>query len=284
MDVLLRKLPKDYIDNTLIPTLITLEKQTEILGNIEQQYRFSYAHGRCSYFFGIFRFDLNRDVRAVAFLLAIGFDVNQINELKSAGRLTEKQFGKLNRQLKSALVKHTQQGAFHRNPALQEFYTAQGRVLVSRLQTALDTIGLAKPDIADQILRSKDLQLRLLDFANQFSLDSRTPIVQWLCGQPVAQTTSLSAGHILTGEDISRFVMGMHEGEQDNETYQQQATERLDVLNKFMDSLTKIESAQSVAQELPDIPQPPKKTKTSPRRKTPVKTASTTLTDQDPSS
>ncbi len=244
------------IDNLLL-NLNNMALQTKPFGDVKQECRFYHTKGQHSYFFGLYPFDLNRNVRAVAFLHAIGFSRHDVDDLKQAGGLPEERIKKLNKKLKAALIKTSKKGELHRHPVLLGFYAAQGRALLKRLQTALGAIGAARLDIAEQVFGSLELQLRLLHYMNRHDLKPEDALVQWLNGQPITHVTQLPDEHILTGADIRHFIMEMQAIEHNGDDQMLRETARLDALDTFIDDLIRRASVQCEPVDPPVSPAPP---------------------------
>ena len=239
-------LDQTYITNTLIPDLNAVALQTELGGNNSTISSFSWAGGKSTYSFGLYQYDVGAAETAVEngtannvqtdiinFLTSAGFNQDQLDELSSNGGLSSDTVQALSNQLSTALQLPANQAA------LQQLNDQWANGLVSQLQSALNVIEQNNPDIANQIYQSPELQLRLLDYANQFTLSSSGTsdyMVQWLSGQPVPETGGtfqLTPGQQLTGDDISNFVINTNYG------YNNYASEnnRLNALDNVLSTL-----------------------------------------------
>jgi hypothetical protein len=223
----------------LIPNYAAVAFQTELGGNSAYLSRFRYAGSASTYSFGLFQYDVGKqgagsDVQN--FLTSIGFSATQISQLSQHGGLSTTEQTALSAQLNTAL----------QNPANQatldqlNINWAQG--LVNQLQSALDVIYQANPGVALQIYGSQELQLRLMDYANQYHLDSTGAtayMTQWLSDQAVqmasGDTLSLTAGQSLTGAQIDNFIMNTQQGVAD---LNGNVTTRLNALDSVVPALS----------------------------------------------
>jgi len=110
--------------------------------------------------------------------------------------------------------------------ALDQLNINRGQDLVSQVQNALDKIDRANPSVALQIYASQELQLRLMDYANQYNLDStgaKAYMTHLLSGQsvlmPSGNTLALAPGQILTGAQLNSLVMNTQQGVANDEMF-----------------------------------------------------------------
>ncbi|WCM18705.1 hypothetical protein NDK50_14810 [Paraburkholderia bryophila] len=127
--------------------------------------------------------------------------------------MTTAQQTSLSQQLYSALQVPANQAA------LQALNASWANTLVGQLQVVLNNLYQSNPSIADQIYQSEDLQLRLLDYANQFpgGISPTGPMEQWLSGAAVTLdggTLQLPPDTQLTDNEIVNFIMNTTEGVQ----------------------------------------------------------------------
>ncbi|UWF47055.1 hypothetical protein NYP20_17055 [Pseudomonas sp. N3-W] len=200
------QLDSNYIVNTLIQNLNSVAFATEDGSNASAISSFSYAaNGNSTYSFGLYQYDIGGLPQAQTFLSSIGFSSSQISQLSQAGGLTDAQLSALSTQLGTALQDPTN-GA-----ALQTLNDAWANGLVTQLQNSLNTVYASNPSVAEQIYQSPEMQLQILDYANQFHLSTAGAMTSWLSGQSVTESGGsfqLAAGSQLTSDDIQNFVMG----------------------------------------------------------------------------
>jgi hypothetical protein len=173
---------------------------TELGGQTNKVAVFSYAGtGNSTYSFGVLQFDVGNNPPARAFLASIGFTDAQVAQLSRQGGLSGAELAPMN-----ALLQQNQ-------AALDQFTQQQLHSYVTNLEGTLNIIQQRASGMAQQIYASPPLQLRLLDYMNQFGpIDANGPMVNWLCGQPVVLsggTLQLAAGHTLTGQDVTEFIL-----------------------------------------------------------------------------
>lgn len=199
------QLDPDYIANTLIPNYNSVAFATEDGKDSSVFTKFSYAGGNSTYSFGLYQYDVGKNPDAKEFLSSIGFSANQISQLSQSGTLTDAQHTALNTQLSTALQDPENAAK------LQEFNSSWAEGLVTQLQDVLDIVYQDNPSVAEQIYQSPAMQLQLLDYANQFHLDTDGTIETWLSGQPAEEsggTFQIEAGTQITSDDIQDVVMG----------------------------------------------------------------------------
>ena len=193
-------LDQSYIDNTLIPDLNFVIFNTECSWNSAYISQFKFAGGNSSYSFGLYQYDVGSNPLAQAFLTQIGFSANQIALLSQNGTLISSQLASLNAQLSEALKNPANAAALQ---SLNETWASTE--LVPQLQNLLNILNQNNPNIALQIYQNLDLQLRLLDYANQFNgISPNGPLEQWLA--------HLTPSTQLTDAMVQNFVMSTQEG------------------------------------------------------------------------
>ncbi|MBY0580024.1 MAG: hypothetical protein K2P57_13400, partial [Burkholderiales bacterium] len=236
-----------YINNTLIPNLNAVTLQTELGGNASKVLSFSFAGGNSTYSFGLYQYDvgaaankpnIGNNAAILNFLTTAGFTSTQIAQLSQNGGLPKSTVDALSAQLGTALQNPANQAA------LQQLNATWANGLVSQLQTALNVIEQNNPDIANQIYQSPELQLRLLDYANQFGLlsGSTGKMVNWLSGQITTIAGGLfhlTPGHKLSGNDINQFVINTQQGV----NYYISQNNRLTALDLVISTLSQVNSS-----------------------------------------
>jgi hypothetical protein len=197
---------KQYFDPAvaarIISDLETVLLYTELGGNAALTAKFSYAGpGSSTYSFGLLQFDVGNNAATHPFLTSIGFSADQIRELSQHGGLSKEQVAALDVQL----AKPASQAA------LEQFTAHQLHTYITYLENALEVVEAEAAAVVQHIVGVRELQLRLLDYINQFGPMSREgTMVRWLSGQSVTMaggTLQLAEGHTLTGADISSFIM-----------------------------------------------------------------------------
>ena len=191
------KLNPSFTSTTLAQEYATMALATEDGGNTAVLSQFSGANGNSTYAFGLYQYDVGHNASAQTFLSSVGFTATQIAQLSqnsSSNPLSASTLASLNSQLATALQDPTNAAALDQLNA--NWFSNQ---LLPQLQGALDNIYQTNPAIADQIYQDPALQLRLIDYANQFGLSSNGQMSTWLANQP--------AGTVLTGGMIQQQVM-----------------------------------------------------------------------------
>lgn len=193
------KFDQGYIAQ-LLKNLQDVLLQTELGGQTDKVTQFSYAGTASStYSFGVLQFDVGNNPLARAFLSSIGFTESEIEQLSRRGGLTDEELAPLNAKLAANVS------------ALEEFTSRQLQSYATNLENVIGIVERHVPSRAQLLYSREDLQLRLLDYMNQFGpISSDGPMCEWLCGRPVSLpggAVHLTAGHTLTGADISDFVM-----------------------------------------------------------------------------
>jgi hypothetical protein len=220
-----------YIITTLIPNINAVTLQTELGGNTNYITRFSFAGGKSTYSFGLYQYDVGNNPSARTFLSTIGFSKSQITQLSSNGGLSNATVQALSAQLASALKNPDNQAAMNQLDA------TWANTLVAQLQAVINVVGQSNPDIANQIYQNQELQLRLVDYANQFSMSSKGTMCQWLGGKLVSTSggnLQLTQGQQLTGDDIKQFVMNTAYGV----SHKTSESNRLSALDRALATLT----------------------------------------------
>ena len=227
------QLDPNYIPQ-LLSNLQAVLLQTELGGNAALANVFSWAGGNSTYSFGLLQFDTGGNSAARQFLSSIGFSSDQIALLsQQGGLLSTSQVAAFNAQLDTPANLQ----------ALQVFTQQQLQSYVTVLENVIGTVMQSNPSVAEQILASPELQLRILDYNNQFdgiTLSGPTAfMVNWLSGQTVPETGgtfTLTPGQTLTGQDIEDFVMASKQGV-NNPTVESGREDRLDsALNAILSS------------------------------------------------
>jgi hypothetical protein len=184
----------NYLSNDLIAQFVNnVLPTTEGGGDY-----FSYAaQGNSTYSFGAFQFDVGARADVRAFLQQIGFSQQQVSQLSQQGGLSQAQLATLNTQFTTALQNANNAVAY------QALKNAEGTALTtgaSGLQQALAAIAQTNPSIANQVYQSEELQLRLLDYANQYGgLQAN--------GVMVSALKNLATNTQVTGDTIRNIVL-----------------------------------------------------------------------------
>ncbi len=198
------KFDADYVRDSLIPNLNAVLLQTKLGGDARLISRFRFNGGMGGYVFGLYRFDVTNHKYNSAiqhFLLAIGFSPAHIIALRRGGELDRIRINALSEQLEAALQNPANMAALRR---LNKTW-AQG--LVAALERLLGVLSTTNPAVAEQIFRSPELQLRVLDYANQHGgFKEGDPLERWLSGQMETPVKPLVPGQELTQDDINAFV------------------------------------------------------------------------------
>ena len=194
-----------YVSGQLIPNLQALVLQTELGGDTGLISRFRFAGGMGGYAFGLYHFDVKNHVHNSAvpnFLFSVGFTAPQIIKSRRGGELNDLRIKALNEQLEGALQIPAHQMAMRR---LNETWV---NGLVADLQRVPGVLEQTNPIVAKQIFNSPELQLRLLEIADQFgTIKSCGPMECWLSGKKAEKTKTLVLGQELTREDLREFVV-----------------------------------------------------------------------------
>ena len=199
----------NYVRNTLIPYINSAVFATELGSNSSKIGTFSYAGSRSnsSYSFGLFQYDVGANPAAQKFLTSIGFTSTEISQLSQKGGLSSSVQTALSNKLTAAL----------KIPAnavlLTQLNNAWANGLVNQLQNTLNQIYAWNPTNATQIFNSTSLQVQLIDYGNQFHLDTAGGMAQYLAGKPVAPQGQgfphymLPNGGPVTAAAIQFFIM-----------------------------------------------------------------------------
>jgi hypothetical protein len=184
----------------IINDLETVLLHTELGGRTDLTTKFSWAGpGASTYSFGLLQFDVGNNPATHPFLTSIGFAADQIKQLSQKGGLSAQQVAALD-----ALLEKPQSQA-----ALKLFTQHQLQAYITYLERALDAVELRAPATASLIFTTRELQLRLLDYINQFGpMESNGHMVRWLSGE----TVNMPGGELhltaaLTGADIVTFIL-----------------------------------------------------------------------------
>jgi hypothetical protein len=146
-------------NNPTVQDLQTLFTRTELGGNANLQYRFSYAgNGNSAYSFGINQFDVGANPSARQFLAGAGFTTQEVQQLSQHGGLSAAALAPLDAKLQA----HAQDVDQFTAPYLANYVT-RVNALVTDLQTA-------NPTAAAAIAGDRTLQLALIDFDNQYTI------------------------------------------------------------------------------------------------------------------
>jgi hypothetical protein len=230
-------MPTQYFEPALAAQIITdLETVllwTELGGRADLTAKFSWAGpGASTYSFGLLQFDVGNNPATHPFLTSIGFSADQIKELSQHGGLSEAQVAALDDQL----------GKPASQTALGQFTSHQLQTYITYLENALDDVQPHAPPIVQQIVDTRELQLRLLDYINQFGPISKDgPMARWLSGQSVSMPGgTLQLAGALTGSEIATFILHTQYGV----SYANAAKGRGDRLNT---ALTRLPSNQLAA-------------------------------------
>jgi hypothetical protein len=197
---------KQYFDPAVTAAIIndleTVLLYTELGGRAELTAKFSWAGpGASTYSFGLLQFDVGNNQATHPFLTSVGFSADQIRQLSQKGGLSREQLAELD----ALLARPASQ------TALQQFTAHQLRTYINYLDGGLEAVEEQAANIVQQIVATRELQLRLLDYINQFGPMSREGhMVRWLSGEPVTMPggdLQLPSGHTLAGTDIATFIM-----------------------------------------------------------------------------
>ena len=194
-----------YDRSILVANMGTMFLYTENSGNTSTLYSFSYAGGQSTWSFGVIQADVGHNGQAQSFLQTIGFNQSQIAELSQQGQISASELANLNQILAS------------HEGAVDQFMAAQMDQKINRLDQLINILKDANPSAAQSILNDKDLQLRLLDFDNQFNISglggsaaSQNGMLRYLEGYPVTlgsgAVLQLPAGAGLSVNDIKNYI------------------------------------------------------------------------------
>jgi hypothetical protein len=184
----------------IISDLEVVLLSTELGGRAELTTEFSYAGpGASTYSFGLLQFDVGNNLATHPFLTSIGFSSAQIKQLAQHGGLSKADLEPLNALLQAPAAQ----------AALERFTAGQLQTYIGYLESALSAIEVHAAAVVQLIMGSRELQLRLLDYINQFGpMDKNGPMVKWLCGQPVTMPGgAVHLTHTLTGADVAAFIL-----------------------------------------------------------------------------
>ncbi len=91
---------------------------------------------------------------------------------------------------------------------MESFYQSWETSKINQLQSLVGSLYATNPNVAQQIASSADLQLRLLDYYNQFG-DPQQEMKAWLNGgtAPSSAVAAIPPGGTLDGSMINQFIM-----------------------------------------------------------------------------
>ncbi len=192
----------------LVQQLRTVLMQTELSGNTNYLYKFSQAGGQSTYSFGLLQFDLGKNSKtpteAEIFLKGeLGFTSSEITALKGSS-IPASTLAEFNQRLTSNQDK------------IDAFTDKALAKDVNKLDNLISEVAQTRTDVAASILNNPHLQLRLLDYQNQFGLsgidDGRVQadgfMMSYLKGNSVKMVGApiqLSADGGLTEADLQIF-------------------------------------------------------------------------------
>lgn len=166
--------------------------------------RFSFAGGKSTYSFGLLQFDVDARPAARQFLRETGFTEDDIKRLRRPGGLSESELRELDAKLLAVP-----------EAKLNEFTDSQLRENIRRIDALIEHLEKSNPSIAAAVSHSRELQLALADYDNQFHLDgigSRpqpNTMLAYLEGQPVRRNgQTLQLGHGLVRQDLQNYIDG----------------------------------------------------------------------------
>lgn len=166
--------------------------------------RFSYAGGDSSYSFGLLQFDVRKRSDAQQFLSDNGFTRADVEDLTHLGGLTQAQLSGLDAKLRAIP-----------EAKLNEFTYGRLQENIVRVDLLIEGLKTSNPAAATAISRSKELQLALADYDNQFGIEgigthSRpNTMLAFLEGQPVRRNgEALQLADRLDRRDIQNYIDG----------------------------------------------------------------------------
>ncbi|WP_158269474.1 cadherin-like domain-containing protein [Limnohabitans sp. JirII-29] len=182
--------------------------QTELSGNTNSLYKFSQAGGQSTYSFGLLQFDLGKNAKtpteAEVFLKnELGFTSSEITALKGSS-------------IPTPTLAEFNQRLMNNQDKIDAFTDKALSKDITNLDNLISEVAQTRPDVAQSILDNPQLQLRLLDYQNQFGLsgidDSRVQpdglMMSYLKGKSVkmvGDAIQLSADGGLKEEDLQNF-------------------------------------------------------------------------------
>lgn len=188
---------------------------TEHSGNAGSIYTFSNAGGSSGWSFGLSQIDVkNNAAIAIPFLQSIGFTSAQITLLGSGAAIPSAQLQSMNNLLAA------------NKGAIDSIDSVQIDHEIDKLDNLINQIQLYRPDVASTILADPTLQLKLLDYDNQFTLDgvSSNPaapvastdyMLRYLDGGEVTLpggVFSIAPNQRITSDDIADFMDNTKQG------------------------------------------------------------------------
>jgi len=196
--------------------LRTVLLNTEHSG-LATNYVFSNAGGKSAWSFGLTQIDVRGNPRlARPSLQAMGFSAAQIDMLASGAAIPPDQMNAMNAILAS-----------HKN-MVDNADAVQINASISALDEVISQVAITRPDVAATILSDTTLQLKILDYANQFNLKGASAdpgasiptdalLLKYLRGENVTLDGGVfQIGHdsTLTADDIADFETATREGVQ----------------------------------------------------------------------
>ncbi len=152
----------DSEKQVLTQQLRSVLMRTELSGNTSYLYRFSQAGGQSTYSFGLLQFDLGKNAKApteaeVFLKNELGFTSSEITALKGSS-LPQSTLAEFNQRL---MNNQDKVDAFTDKALIKD---------INKLDNLITEVAQTRPDVAQSILDNPRLQLRLLDYQNQFGL------------------------------------------------------------------------------------------------------------------
>ena len=152
----------DSEKQVLTQQLRSVLMRTELSGNTSYLYRFSQAGGQSTYSFGLLQFDLGKNAKApteaeVFLKNELGFTSSEITALKGSS-LPQSTLAEFNQRL---MNNQDKVDAFTDKALIKD---------INKLDSLITEVAQTRPDVAQSILDNSRVQLRLLDYQNQFGL------------------------------------------------------------------------------------------------------------------
>lgn len=224
-----------YDRSILVGNMGTMFLYTENSGNTSTLYSFSNAGGQSAWSFGLIQADVGHNGQAQSFLQTIGFNQSQIAELSQQGQISASELASLNQILAS------------HEGAVDQFMAVQMDQKINRLDQLINILKDVNPSAAQSILGDKDLQLRLLDFDNQFNISglggssaSQNGMLRYLEGYPVTlgsgAVLQLPAGAGLSADDIKNYIGNTTQAIQNPNDIQRRSSDLDKALNEIHSS------------------------------------------------
>jgi hypothetical protein len=192
-----------YERTALIQQMRTMFLYTEHSGSTAKFYSFSFAGGDSGYSFGLIQFDVKTNSTASHFLKTIGFTDDEINQLQGHSPINN--LSNLNAKLLA------------NKRAIDELMGEELNKKIDKLEALLDEVEMVRPDVAASIRGNVEMQLRVLDFDNQFNIEGITGFdrkpdglfLKYLKGNSVSlalDTVELLSWGGLDASDIQDFI------------------------------------------------------------------------------